>query len=192
MKKREYRCYYDGQQEEKYFKHVAKKIKDTNPNASIKFKKVNKLNVLDGSSTDVPKIAVFDYDLNKTEFEKKVKLCKRTRILYSNLNFDLWLLLHKKKFKKSVTENNDYIDEVRKAYKLDTTADIKKEDNINRILEQIGIEDIKFAIENAEEIMNEKLESDKILVKKGFSYYENPSMSIHEFFKELFLKLDIN
>ena len=191
MIKREFRCYYEGTQEKKYFEHIAKIIRETNPSIGIKFKPLSKLNVLDGSSTDVPKIAVFDYDSNKQEFEKKVKMCKRTKILYSNLNFDLWLLLHKKQFRKTVTENDDYINEIRREYKLGTTANIKTEDNINRILSQIKIEDVKTAILNAQEIMNNKLESDKIYVKRNFSYYDNPSMSIHEFLAELFSELNI-
>lgn len=191
MIKREFRCYYEGKQEKKYFEHIAKIIRETNPSIGIKFKPLSKLNVLNESSTDVPKIAVFDYDSNKQEFEKKVKMCKRTRILYSNLNFDLWLLLHKKQFRKTVTENDDYINEIRREYKLGTTANIKTEDNINRMLSQIKIEDVKTAILNGQEIMNNKLESDKIYVKRNFSYYNNPSMSIHEFLAELFSELNI-
>lgn len=191
MKKREYRCYYEGEQEKKYFEHISKKVREINPSISLKFKKVNKLKVLDESSTDVPKIAVFDYDLNQQEFEKKVKICKRTRILYSNLNFDLWLLLHKKQFGKTVIENDDYIDEIRREYNLEATSDIKTASNISRILSQIEISDVKVAIQNAQEIMNKKLDSDKIYVKRNFSYYNNPSMSIHEFFEELFNDLNI-
>ncbi len=191
MIKREFRCYYEGEQEKKYFEYIAKKIREINPDISIKFKKLNKLNVLDESSTNVPKLAVFDYDSNKSEFEKKVKNCKRTRVLYTNLNFDLWLLIHKMQFTKTVLDNNDYIDKIRKKYGLDQTANIKTEDNINKILSQIEISDVKTAIKNAEKIMNAKLESDKKYVNKKFSYYDNPSMSIHEFFKELFNDLNI-
>jgi hypothetical protein len=39
--------------------------------------------------------------------------------------------------------------------------------------------------------MNGKLEEDKIYVKKDFSYYPNPSMSINVFFKNLFKELNI-
>lgn len=192
MKKREFRCYYEGEQERRYFKHIVRKVQEMDSGISLKFKKVNKLDVLEESSTDVPKIAVFDYDSNPKEFERKIKICKKTRILYSNINFDLWILLHKKQFRKKVTNNDDYVDEIRKEYNLDTTADIKTADNIDKILSQIEISDVKKAIKNAEEIMNEKLESDKICVKKDFWYYPNPSMSIHKFLKDLFIELDIN
>lgn len=191
MIKREYRCYYDGQQEKMYFEHVARKVKEFNSDISLKFKEVAKLKTLEMSSTDVPKLAVFDYDLNEKEFENKVKMCKKTKILYSNLNFDLWLVLHKKQFRKSVQRNDAYIDIIRDEYNLPSNANIKTKTNIEKILGQIEISDIKKAVENAEEIMNEKLEEDKIYVKKNFFYYENPSMSINLFFKDLFKELNI-
>jgi len=191
MIKREYRCFYEGQQEEMYFDHIAKKVKEANPNISLKFKKLAKLKTLEKSSTDVPKIAVFDYDLNKVDFESKVKICNETRILYSNLNFDLWLVLHKKQYRRTVQNNNAYIDEIRNLYNLPNNANIKAKGNIQKILEQIELIDIKRAIENAEEIMNGKMEEDKIYVKRNFSYYPNPSMSINDFFKELFEDIGI-
>ena len=77
IKKLEYRCFYEGQQEEMYFQHFAKLVKQINPNISLKFKKVAKLKTMELSSTSVPKLAIFDYDLNKEGFEYKVKICKK-------------------------------------------------------------------------------------------------------------------
>lgn len=191
MIKREYRCFYEGQQEEMYFDHIAKKVKEARPNISLKFKKLAKLKTLEKSSTGVPKIAVFDYDLNKVDFESKVKLCNETRILYSNLNFDMWLVLHKKQYRRTVQNNNAYIDEIRNSYNLPNNTNIKAKGNIQKILDKIELIDVKRAIENAEEIMKEKMEEDKIYVKRNFSYYPNPSMSINEFFKELFEDIGI-
>lgn len=191
MIKREYRCFYEGQQEEMYFDYIAKKVKEANPNIILKFKKLAKLKTLEKSSTDVPKIAVFDYDLNKVDFESKVKICNETRILYSNLNFDLWLVLHKKQYRRTVQNNNAYIDEIRNSYNLPDNANIKAKGNIQKILEQIELVNVKRAIQNAEEIMKGKMEEDKIYVKRNFSYYPNPSMSINEFFKELFEDIGI-
>ena len=191
MIKREYRCFYEGQQEEMYFDHIAKKVKEAMTNISLKFKKLAKLKTLEKSSTGVTKIAVFDYDLNKVDFESKVKLCNETRILYSNLNFDLWLVLHKKQYRRTVQNNNAYIDEIRNSYNLPNNTNIKAKGNIQKILDKIELIDVKRAIENAEEIMKEKMEEDKIYVKRNFSYYPNPSMSINEFFKELFEDIGI-
>ena len=174
-----------------YFGHISKLVKEANPDASLKFKKISKLKTLEKSSTNVAKIAAFDYDLNKNNFEEKVKLCNETRVLYSNLNFDLWLVLHKEQYMKKVQNNNDYVDKVRKLYWLPSNADIKKEANIQQILNQIELKDVKRAIKNANKIMDEKIEFDKIYVKRNFYYFPNPSMNIHKFFEELFKEIGL-
>lgn len=65
---------------------------------------------------------------------------------------------------------------------------IKKECNIDKIIEQIGIKEIKFAIKNADKIMKDK--EDKIISNR-YIYYNNPSLSIHNFLKEILEKLYI-
>lgn len=74
---------------------------------------------------------------------------------------------------------------------MPNNTNIKAKGNIQKILDKIELIDVKRAIENAEEIMKEKMEEDKIYVKRNFSYYPNPSMSINEFFKELFEDIGI-
>lgn len=181
-----YLCFFEGNQEEKYFKHFSRLVRKEFENVTIKFREVEKLKTLQTSSTQIPKVAVFDYDNNKKEFEDKIKICKKGKIYiaYSNLNFDLWLLLHKKSFNKVVTNNDDYIDLVRKEYGLGKTDNIKKESNIDKILGQINLEDVKFAINNANKIMQNKEEHNKI-VCENYVYYSNPSMSIHSFLEEI-------
>lgn len=181
-----YLCFFEGNQEEKYFKHFSGLVKREFENVTIKFKEVEKLKTLPTASTLIPKVAVFDYDNNKKEFEDKVKMCKKGKIYiaYSNLNFDLWLLLHKKSFNKVVTNNDDYVGLIRKEYGLGKTDNIKKESNIDKILEQINLEDVKFAISNADKIMQKKEEHGKIICE-NYVYYNNPSMSIHNFLKDI-------
>ncbi len=183
-----YLCFFEGNQEEKYFKHFSRLVKNEYEKVTIKFNKVEKLKVLQTASTLMPKVAVFDYDNNKKEFENKIKICKKGNIdiAYSNLNFDLWLLLHKKSFNKAVTNNDDYIAILRKEYGLGKTDNIKKESNIDKILEQINLEDIKFAISNANKIMEDKEKENKKIICGNYIYYSNPSMSIHNFFNNIF------
>ena len=176
-----YLCYFEGNQEEKYFKHFSKLLKENFDDVTIKFNKVKNLNVLQKASSQMPKVAIFDYDNNKKEFENNLKY-----IAYSSLNFDLWLLLHKKIFNKVVTNNNDYIDLIRKEYNLEKTDNIKKESNIDKIIEQINIKDIKFAIKNADEIMKNK---EGKITSNGYIYYNNPSLSIHSFLKDILEKI---
>ena len=189
--KQDYVCYYDGQQEKSYFEHFAKLIKKNYTNASIKFNRVENFKTLTKSSTALPRVAVFDYDNDKIEFENKAR-SRDIKSLYTNLNFDLWILLHKKKYNKVVVNNDDYVDEVRKAYGLDDTADIKKKSVIEIILNQIEIEDIKYAIQNAKKIMQSKIEADKKIINRNFYYYDNPSMNIHEFFEKILNEIEEN
>lgn len=177
-------CALEGQQEKKYLNHLSSLIKKSNDNAMIIFNECKNITSLCRKSSSIPKIAVFDFDSNKIDFENKIKLCKGIKPIYSSLNFDLWLLLHKVKFRSPVTNNNDYIYEIRKAYNLPKNANIKNDEIIDRMLKQITLDDVKFAIANAEEIMNNKDDRDKIMCGK-FIYYPNPSMNIHKFIKEI-------
>ena len=99
------------------------------------------------------------------------------------------MLLHKEKFTKNVSDNADYIPRIRKVYNLNKTDNIKEEKIINKILSQITLDDVKFAIKNCNEIMNDKLEADKLKIGKDFEYYPNPSMSIQEFFEGVLKEL---
>lgn len=190
---RSYSCCFEGLQERKYFKHISKKLTEYNRNISVKFNEIDKLNTLNSASTSLKKIAFFDYDNNLIGFEQNVKLCKSVKPYYTNLNFDLWLLLHKKRFSKVVTNNNDYHAEIREVYGLSTNDDIKKAKNIDKILSQIELKDVENAINNAKYIMNRKNESDAKKIGK-FKYFDNPSMNIHEFLDELFtvIKKELN
>lgn len=181
---RTYSCFFEGLQEKKYFKHISIKLSEFNRNISVKFNEVKKLKTLDAGSTSLKKIAFFDYDCNVSNFTQNVCACKKTKPYYTSLNFDLWLLLHKQKFFKGVTNNNDYQEAIKVAYKLPSNANIKNEKTIEKILSQIELSDIEFAIENAKEIMKLKNDEDKKYINK-FVYYDNPSMNIHEFLDEL-------
>lgn len=188
--RKSYVCYFEGQQESMYFEYLSKIIKNENEDAVISFNSCKNITSLSRKSTMQPKVAIFDFDLNKIEFEKKIKLCKKINIAYTNINFDLWLLLHKKKFNSHVVKNNDYVEEVRKVYNLENNANIKSKENINKILNQISINDIKFAIENSHFIMNNKDDEEKICCGK-FSYYPNPSMNIHIFVEKILKDCDL-
>lgn len=175
-----------------YFAHIAKLVNNMAPNITIKFRKVYKLTALAKSSSSIPKIAVFDYDLNKVDFERKIKICNNKVIpVYTSLNFDLWLLLHKAKYTKSVSNNNDYIQKILNTYNIKDTKDIKKISSIEKILREIGLKDIKKAIVEADNIMKSKNEKDKIVLGKNFIYYDNPSMNINDFLKELFNEINL-
>ena len=180
-----------------YFDHLAKLIKDF-PKKVVKFNTfIDSPHRLEKRYEEYDSAAIFDYDFNETEFYRNIEICNQLNKklkptkrnsgrhiyhAYSNVNFDLWLILHKQDYNKRVSKNDAYINDVRWVYGLKRADDIKSEDVINKILGQITLKDVKEAIKRAENIRIIKEESDS---KNIFNtlIYENPDFSIHEFLR---------
>lgn len=58
--------------------------------------------------------------MNEEEFKKRAQYSKSIDLYYSNISFDLWLLLHKMPYNMVVSSPHDYIKDVRKCYNLNT------------------------------------------------------------------------
>ena len=194
-----YLCICDGQQETMYLKHIAMLINDFP-------RKVVKFNTFEDSPHRLEKryetydsAAVFDFDNNEVEFKRNIEICdslnkklkpskrKEGRHIYhaySSVNFDLWLILHKEDYNKSVTRNNAYVSDVRRIFGLKPTEDIKNVEIINRILSQITLDDVKSAIRRAEIIRKNKVKADSTKIGNTI-IYSNPDFSIHEFLREV-------
>lgn len=200
MYRKNYRCVVEGQQEQMYLNHLAKLVTNF-PKTVVTF------NISEGNAYDLTKsyieydsACLFDYDFNKTEFEDNLMICDRlyhqnkpgkrkagkfVYHAYSNVCFDLWLLLHKKDFVRPVLKNDGYVDGVIKAYGLPKGSDIKNAKVMEIILKQISLEDVKAAIQRASAIKNAKDYRDAHHVNTAV-YYDNPDLSIHEFVSNVF------
>lgn len=198
MYRKSYYCICEGQQESMYLKHIASLINDF-PRKVVAFKCIEgdvlemKVNYVEYDN-----VALFDHDLRKERFEKSIALCdkimrdnakkgkkkdaKKFYHAYSNLNFDLWMLLHKQNYSRMVSANDAYVADVRRAYGLVKDADIKDMKVIEAMLKQISLDDVKNAIGRAEKIRDAKLLEDGKKVGNSICY-ENPDLSIHEFLK---------
>jgi hypothetical protein len=106
---------------------------------------------------------------------------------YSNLTFDLWVILHMADCNGPFTYRHQYIDPINRAYeeRFENMDQYKHEDNFKRLLRKLTLENVKDAISRAETIMRRCRENGYTPVEyKGFSYYrENPSLSIGEHIK---------
>lgn len=194
MYRRSYYCVCEGQQEEMYLKHIERLLKKPQ-------ERVVTFNTTQGSAerlkktyTEYDNAALFDYDFKDTEFRQNINICEQLQRkskekniyhAYSNVNFDLWLILHKEDYYKPVSANDAYVADVRRIYKLDSEADIKKKAVIEKILGKISLDDVKDAIRRAEQIRARKLESDCFVVG-SFACYDNPDWYRHEFLKIVF------
>ena len=130
-------------------------------------------------------VAVFDHDMNDSCFKKAVQKCIENNVIiaYTNVNFDLFLLLHKTSSVGMVTNTSGYVDKIRKAYNLGNEADIKNKDVIKKMLEQISLNDIIETLKRCKAIQDNAKENKQVIYtdKKGNKYYNQPSLSIHEF-----------
>ena len=150
FKKREKRVYsgaVEGLQEEKYFRHVQDLINsDDSRRYDVVFKFKNakggdplvvcKEAMRHSSSISLDnkykKCAFFDFDFKNRSFVDALVYCKKGKIFsgYSNVNFDLWLILHRTLYNKAI-------------------FDIKDEKVIDIICSKISLTDVKNAIVNA-------------------------------------------
>lgn len=192
-----YLCICEGQQEKMYLDHVARLIKDF-PQKVVTFNSyIDNPHRLTKTYEEYDSAAIFDFDFNKVEFERNIEICdklnreqkpssrKSGRNIYhgySNVNFDLWLILHKEDYNREVSKNDAYITDVRRIFGLTPKDNIKNEGTIKKILGQITLHDVKDAIVRAEKIKSYKIKGDASNVGNS-QIYTNPDFSIHEFLK---------
>lgn len=141
------------------------------------------------------KLSVFDFDGKKIKFEEAIELANENRIElgYTNFCFDLWIILHKADCFGTVLHQDDYADEVRRVFGLPITANIKKSSNVEKIMEQITLEDIKTAIIRADKIDTSNLtQTPNYTSQKNIVYYNNPDTQVHTALKSIFQKVGIS
>ncbi len=101
---------------------------------------------------------------------------------YSNLSFELWIILHKMDCNTSMIECKKYLSALNKAYdeKFKNLSEYKKESNFKRILNKLTISDVIDAVNRADLIMKMNKENGYTLQQfKKYHYYdENPSLSL--------------
>lgn len=108
---------------------------------------------------------------------------------YSNLTFELWILLHKMDCRRILDNKKQYLDLLNKAYKseFETLGKFKQEKNFKKILESITLEEVKDAVKKAEAIRKQnEQDSIPIIYKKEYKYFKkNPDCSLQEFIRKI-------
>lgn len=155
------------------------------------------------SKPKIVHIVDFEEENNESNFKdilsymKEAQEKKRVKYIlgYSNYTFELWIILHKQKFNRSVVHRSHYLSYINRLFdaEFESLAKYKEKNNFDKVLEKLSINDVKYAIKNAEEIMNDKREQGYIEQSfKTYKYYrENPSLSIHEHIKKIFIEVGL-
>jgi hypothetical protein len=103
---------------------------------------------------------------------------------YSNLTFDLWIILHMANCNVRMYHRDNYIKHLNRAYSesFESMGEYKHENNFKRCLGKLQIPNVINAINRAKGIMQRNKENGYTLHQyKGYKYYkENPSLTIWE------------
>ena len=139
-------------------------------------------------------IRFFDYDGKKDKYEEAIDLAIENKIElgYTNYCFDLWLILHKEDYFDIVQNQDAYADKLRQVFGLAADANIKKEKRVTEIVNQIGLSDIKNAIQRGKKISEDNQGKEANKTPKENRYYDNPDTQMHVLLQFLFAKVGIN
>lgn len=196
----------EGESELRYLKKLKQLINDGDYAYKVEFiaKKDSPLSFAKSKNNgfiEFPFYHICDYEGNSLAEIKKftsimddIKDARKVvkveyNLAYSNLCFELWLILYKVKFSKKLTNKEDYLNEINKIYDLNCSSweNLKAAHNMDKIMNQITIDDILRAIKNAKEIQKYNFNTYKIIEYKKSKYYkENPSLNINEFVEFVF------
>ena len=214
MFKKECRIYYfsvEGETEKWYLEWLQGQI-NSNENAryNVKFilkveknpkKMIKKINIL----SDIEILHVFDFEelQNEMSFQRTLSVMKEASKLkkkvkyvlgYCNYTFDLWIILHKKCAMENRSHRRNHLNDINRCYSksFESMLEYKEEANFKRILNSLTINDVLYAIQNAERIC----EKNEIIYQKikysSYEYYkENPSLNLHEYIKDILQTVNI-
>lgn len=134
-----------------------------------------------------------DEPIHVQEFKETMDNMKKAKELgkqitykfgYSNLTFDLWMVLHKNDCNTCLTHRTQYLSHINRAYSesFENKDEYKEEKNFKRCLSKLELSDVIAAINRVKRIMTRNKDNEYILHQyKGFKYYEeNPSLMIWE------------
>lgn len=101
---------------------------------------------------------------------------------YSNLSFDLWMILHKLNCNAELTDVGKYLNFINKAFgeQFHSMREYKEEARYKRCLSKLSLEEVVSAVNRSKSIMQRNEQDAYPLTKfKGYSYYvHNPSLEI--------------
>lgn len=129
----------------------------------------------------------FKNTLKQMKEAKKSKEIK-FKLGYSNISFELWLLLHKEMSSRSLMRQEEYLTHINRTYNLNfqSLVKYKHKDEFKKLLDKLTLSDVFTAIRNAKRIDLLNHENNIIQNFYNFEYYEeNPSLSVHNIIEQI-------
>lgn len=198
----------EGETEQWYLQWLQKIINES-PNSKYKvsfdcaiqkdpLKRAKAITVL--GKTDIYHISDYESDeeIHVKQFKETMDRMKAAQGLgrqisykfgYTNLTFDLWIILHKMDCNGPKTHRKHYVEPINRAYdeRFENMDAYKHEANFKKVLSKNTLEDVILAVDRARKIMERNKQNGYILHNyKGYSYYkENPSLAIGEIIEKI-------
>ena len=101
---------------------------------------------------------------------------------YSNLSFDLWMILHKQACNAEMSDVSKYLNHINRVFDahFESMKEYKEEDNFKYCLGKLSFLEVFSAIERAKNIMKRNERDGYPLTQfKGYKYYmHNPSLDL--------------
>ena len=138
------------------------------------------LSDIEGSSED--QIRAVEGTLSRLKDTKKLGRDIVYKWGYSNLSFDLWMILHKQNCNAELNCVDSYLSHINRAFdtQFESMKKYKEEANFKYCLGKLSFQEVLAALSRAKEIMrrNER-DGYQLTRSKGYAYYiHNPSLDL--------------
>lgn len=113
---------------------------------------------------------------------------------YSNIDFELWLILHKRDLFGSIGNKKQYLSHINKIFGTQFAGlkEYKEARCFSQILSQISLQDVKTAIARAEKITKQRVSEGSPTKSSGYERFtKNPSLSIHIAVKKILVECKV-
>src|SRR5574344_1481732 len=206
MMKKENKTFYfsvEGETEELYFKHLENLINKCLDTLEADF--TNSLKAQKNNPKDYIKritafrqelVHVCDHEGNEDSFKATIdqmQIAKQKNVVYklaySNISFELWIILHKQDCNGCLLNVNAYLDGINKAFSLkyQNIGKYKSKKGFNRLLAKISLEDVYRAIEKAKVIQKQRMLTSKEENYRSYRWFkDNPALSLHLYIDNIF------
>ena len=130
----------------------------------------------------------FENTLHEMNNAEKLGKSIKFDLGYSNIDFELWIILHKKDLFGNVGSKAQYLKNINQIFgtKFEALREYKTERNFSQILSKITLDDVKAAIERAEKITKQRMSEGNPIRTCGYEWFDkNPALSVHCVIKKI-------
>ena len=150
--------------------------------------------VFDVEDDDEPHRIRFENTLKEMNASEKLGKSIKFELGYSNIDFELWIILHKKDLFGNIGNKAQYLKNINQIFgtKFEALREYKVERNFLQILSKITLDDVKAAIERAEKITSQRMSEGAPIKTYGYEWFDkNPALSVQNVIKKILVECGV-